>query len=74
MERFISLGVSSSILVFAIVETVFVLKKIKSILPLDRIVIQMIVYFMIVFTVRFICALLEVIFYSINQLASVYLI
>ena len=74
MERFISLGVSSSILVFAIVETVFVLKKIKSILPLDRIVIQMIVYFMIVFTVRFICALLEVIFYSIHQLASVYLI
>lgn len=74
MERFISLGVSSSILVFAIVETVFVLKKIKSILPLDRIVIQMIVYFMIVFTVRFVCALLEVIFYSINQLASVYLI
>jgi hypothetical protein len=74
MERFISLGVSSSILVFAIVETVFVLKKIKSVLPLDRIVIQMIVYFMIIFTVRFICALLEVIFYSINQLASVYLI
>lgn len=74
MERFISLGVSSSILVFAIIETVVVLKKIKSVMPLDRIVIQMIVYFMIVFTVRFICALLEVIFYSINQLASVYLI
>ncbi len=31
MERFISLGINSIILVFAIIETVLVLKKIKSV-------------------------------------------